>query len=104
MSFLVASNEPRSASEFPGLSVGFSTGVPIEDMYALAECDYIMGPVSLAAYAPSIPPSTAAFSFSAEGQLAKFGEAGKETTLLIFSYPTPEMARDRYPQFDPSRR
>ena len=46
VSFLVASNEPRSASEFPGLSVGFSTGVPIEDMYALAECDYIMGPVS----------------------------------------------------------
>ena len=46
VSFLVCSNEPRSPSEFPGLSVGFSTGVPVEDMYALAECDYIVGPVS----------------------------------------------------------
>ena len=46
VSFLVCSNEPRSASEFPGLSVRSSTGVPIEDMYALAQCDYIIGPVS----------------------------------------------------------
>ena len=46
VSFLVCSNEPRSIEEFPGLSVGFSTGVPVEDLYALAECDYLMGPVS----------------------------------------------------------
>jgi len=46
VSFLVCSNEPRSPNEFPGLSVGFSTGVPVEDIYALAECDYIIGPVS----------------------------------------------------------
>ncbi len=46
VSFLVCSNAPRSATEFPGVSVGFSTGVPIEDIYALAECDYIIGPVS----------------------------------------------------------
>jgi len=60
---------------------------------------YIMGPESLAMYAPAVSPSTAAFSFSAEGELAKYGSKGKETTLLIFSYPTMEMARDRYPQF-----
>jgi len=46
VSFLVCSNEPRSPAEFQGLNVGFSTGLPIEDLYALAECDYIMGPVS----------------------------------------------------------
>jgi hypothetical protein len=46
IAFLVCSDEPRSPSEFPGLSVGFSTGMPVEDMYALAECDYIIGPVS----------------------------------------------------------
>lgn len=60
---------------------------------------YIVGPASLAQYAPAIPPATAAFSFSAEGELATFGAPGKETSLLIFSYPTMEMARDRYPQF-----
>ena len=56
---------------------------------------YITGPVSLARFAPAIPPSTAAFRFSAEGELATYGPEGKETTLVIFSYPTMEMARDR---------
>jgi hypothetical protein len=60
---------------------------------------YITGPAGLAHYAPAISPSTAGFSFSAEAALAKYPFNGKEATLLIFSYPTMEMARDRYPQF-----
>jgi len=60
---------------------------------------YIVGPESLAKYVPSIPPSTAAFHFSAEAALAKYGPKGHETTLLLFSYPTMEMARDRIPHF-----
>jgi len=60
---------------------------------------YIVGPESLARFAPSIPPSTAAFHFSAEGNLARYGPRGKETTLVVFSYPTMEMARDRYQHF-----
>jgi hypothetical protein len=60
---------------------------------------YITGPDSLARFAPSVPPSTAAFHFSAEAELAAYGPTGKETTLMIFSYPTMEMARDRYPHF-----
>jgi Glycosyl transferase family 11 len=46
VSFLVCSNEPRNAQEFTGLSVGFAAGSPVEDLYALAGCDYLMGPVS----------------------------------------------------------
>jgi hypothetical protein len=46
VSFLVCSNEPRNAQEFAGLSVGFAAGTPVEDLYALAGCDYVMGPVS----------------------------------------------------------
>jgi hypothetical protein len=60
---------------------------------------YITGPAGLALYAPSIPPGTAAFSYSAEGELAKFGALDKEITLLMFSYPTMEMARKQYPEF-----
>jgi hypothetical protein len=56
---------------------------------------YILGPEGLAKYVPSIPPATAAFSFSSEGQLVKYGP----TTLLIFSYPVMEMARKQYPEF-----
>lgn len=56
---------------------------------------YITGPDSLARFAPAIPPSTAAFHFNAEGELAKY----KQATLIVFSYPTMEMARDRVAHF-----
>jgi len=46
VAFLVCSDEPRDAREFPGLSVGLAKGSPVEDICALAECDYLVGPVS----------------------------------------------------------
>jgi hypothetical protein len=60
---------------------------------------YIVGPDSLARFAPQISPSTAAFHFNAEAELARYGTPGKETTLVLFTYPTAEMARDRLPHF-----
>lgn len=60
---------------------------------------YIVGPDSLARYAPKIPAATAAFHFNAEAEIARYGKPGAETTLVIFTYPTMEMARDRYPHF-----
>jgi hypothetical protein len=46
VAFLVCSDEPRSFGEFPGLTVGFGTDSPVSDIYALAQCDYILGPKS----------------------------------------------------------
>lgn len=46
VAFLVASDEPRTVEEFPGLTVGFCPGSPVADIYALAGCDYIFGPPS----------------------------------------------------------
>jgi hypothetical protein len=46
VAFLVCSNEPRQTGEFEGLTVGLGPGVPIQDLYALAGCDYIFGPRS----------------------------------------------------------
>lgn len=43
VAFFVCSDEPRSADEFPGLTVGFGTDSPVSDVYALARCDYIIG-------------------------------------------------------------
>lgn len=60
---------------------------------------YITGPDSLARFAPQISPSTAAFHFNAEAELAKYGPPGKQTTLVLFTYPTMEMARDRIGHF-----
>ena len=46
VSFLVCSDEPRRQEEFPGLTVGFGPGSAMGDLYALAKCDYIVGPLS----------------------------------------------------------
>jgi len=61
---------------------------------------YIIGPESLAKFAPSIPPSTAAFHFDSEGEMARYpAKNGKSTTLVVFTYPAMEMARDRIKAF-----
>ena len=46
VSFLVCSDEARNPQEFSGLRVGLGTNSSMGDLYALAECDYILGPPS----------------------------------------------------------
>jgi hypothetical protein len=41
--FLVVSDEPKSAFDFPGLRCHFGSGQDVEDMYSLGGCDYIIG-------------------------------------------------------------
>jgi hypothetical protein len=44
--FLVCSDEPIQSADFAGLTIYPGPGTAIEDMYALAACDYIIGPPS----------------------------------------------------------
>jgi hypothetical protein len=60
---------------------------------------YVIGPVSLERFEPRIPPSLAAFHLGAEAQLGRYASPKGETTLAIFSYPTPNMARHRLAEF-----
>lgn len=60
---------------------------------------YIVGPSSLAAFAPAISPGIAAFHFDAEAVLARYKVSRGEATVLVFSYPTMEIARNRLPAF-----
>lgn len=46
VTFLLCSNEPVTPADFPGLTTHLSTGHFVEDLYALAACDYILGPPS----------------------------------------------------------
>jgi hypothetical protein len=60
---------------------------------------YVLGPESLAKFAPGIPPSVAAFHLGAEAEIARFRSKGGEQSLVIFSYPTPQLARQRVVEF-----
>jgi len=77
-------------SSLPALS-GY---LPKDQLVANSE-RYVTGPVGLQKFNAGIPPSTAAFHMGAEAQLARFHTTGGELGLAIFSYPTPQIARER---------
>ena len=60
---------------------------------------YIVGPVSLDRSGAGIPAGTAAFHLGAEGELGKYSTPKGILTMAIFNYPTPNMARDRFEDF-----
>ena len=60
---------------------------------------YILGPVGLDRFAPAVSPSTAAFHFGTEAQFGVFRAPTGDMKLAIFSYPTPQIARERIVDF-----
>ncbi|MEZ5400472.1 MAG: hypothetical protein R2729_12440 [Bryobacteraceae bacterium] len=60
---------------------------------------YVIGPATLAKFYPGIAPSLAAFSLGAEAQVGRFQTPNGELALAIFSYPTPQIARDKAAEF-----
>ena len=63
---------------------------------------YILGPAGLQKFAPGIPPSVAAFHLGAEAQLGVFHNPQGDAPMVIFSYPTPQIAMQRIADFDKS--
>lgn len=60
---------------------------------------YILGPASLARSEPRISPSLAAFHLGTEAQLGRYRTPKGDLTLVIFSFPTPNIARERQEEF-----
>jgi hypothetical protein len=60
---------------------------------------YVLGPVSLAKFDAAVPSAVAAFQFSAEGAVGTYRTRSVEFPLAIFSYPTPQIARQRLADF-----
>lgn len=56
---------------------------------------YILGPESLKAYAPKIPPGAAGFDFSGELQAAEYQSAEGGAWLGVFQYPNQLIARQQ---------
>ena len=56
---------------------------------------YILGPASLAEFASSIPHTLVGFQFSPEADLIRYHTPAGDATLAVFSYPTPQIARQQ---------
>lgn len=62
---------------------------------------YILGPVSLAKFEPRISADLAGFHKGAEAQLANYkGLNGNDARLILLSYPTPQIAAERFREFE----
>lgn len=72
--------------------------LPREELVPNSE-RYIVGPVSLDRFDPKVSPSIAGFHLGVEGIVAKYKISKGVLTLAIFNYPTPNLARDRYQEF-----
>jgi hypothetical protein len=72
--------------------------LPSQDLSPNSE-RYIEGPAGLQRFAPGIPPSTAAFHLGAEAQLGDFHAPGGDLKLVVFNYPTPQIAKQQIAQF-----
>jgi len=46
VSFLLCSNEEINKNNFEGLDITLGLNHPVEDLYSLSRCDYIIGPPS----------------------------------------------------------
>ena len=60
---------------------------------------HILGPVALESLAPEVPPSTVGFHFGAEAHYGRYPSAEGEMRMLLFGYPSPQMARAQIEQF-----
>ena len=60
---------------------------------------FVVGPASLEKFEPRVSPSVAGFHFGVEAQLVKFKFPKADLELGVFSYPTPDIARERLPEF-----
>ena len=61
---------------------------------------YVLGPVSLAQFEPRVSPGLAGFDKGAEAQLARYKTPSGEAQVLLLSYPTPQIAGQRFREFE----
>lgn len=55
---------------------------------------YVMGPVALSALQPAVSAEQVDFKSSAEVSLARYNTPSGEATLMLISYPTPQLAAE----------
>jgi hypothetical protein len=60
---------------------------------------HLIGPVALERFAPQIPLALAGFRYGGEAHMARYRASGGEMVLVVFSYPTPHIAREQESAF-----
>ena len=80
---------PENAGKLPGLP----TYLPRQG-YVKNSAKYVLGPVALEKLNPPISAQLVDFNAGAEVVLGNYSSSGGEATLMLISYPTPQMAAE----------
>jgi hypothetical protein len=70
-----------------------------EDARIVYSQRHLLGPVGLAKLVPEVPPSVAAFRYGTEAQFARYQSPAGELRLILFSYPSSQIARGQFEEF-----
>lgn len=65
---------------------------------------YVMGPVALAAVAPPVSADLVDFNASSEVSLGRYDTESGQATLMLISYPTPQLAAEHLRRIDAAHR
>lgn len=74
-----------------------------KQQYQKNTAKYILGPVTLDRVGSPLPSSTVDFKSGAEVVIAKYGATAGQATLMLISYPTPQIAAEKLRQIDAAR-
>jgi hypothetical protein len=61
---------------------------------------YVMGPAALAALAPPVSADLVDFNASSEASVGRYNTSSGEATLMLISYPTPQLAAEHLRRID----
>ena len=89
---------PGNARNLPSLPVYLP-----KDSYEKNTAKYVLGPVTLDRVGAPLPTPVVDFKSGAEVELAKYGVAAGDATLMLIEYPTPQLAIERLKQIDALR-
>jgi hypothetical protein len=99
LSAMSAAELRELASDLP-LATGPTQGLPglpaylPSQSYMKNSAKYVLGPLALEKVGAPIPSPLADFDAGAEIVLGKYASSGGEATLMLISYPTPQIAGD----------
>ena len=77
----------------------FITFLPVRN-YVSNTQKYVMGPAALSAMAAPVPADLVDFGASSEVSLARYNTPSGEATLMLISYPTPQLAAEHLRRID----
>jgi len=90
---------PNAGGNLPGLPAYLP-----KESYVKNTAKYIVGPIALERVGAPLPPQYVDFSKGAEVALGEYSASGGEASLMLVSYPTPQIAAAQFKEIESAQK